>query len=85
MKIATGERHYDLRDEDGDVPTATVLVSDASEASVLTVLNADPDAVLGFARSQWVWLRFPDGTLALATFPQDDTYSATEADHTTTR
>lgn len=25
-------------------------------------------------RSEWVWIRLPEGTLALAVFPQGDTY-----------
>lgn len=36
------------------------------------------DFVLAHSRSQWVWIRLPDGDLVLATFPQGDDYFATE-------
>lgn len=29
-------------------------------------------------RSQWIWIRLPDGDLVLAVYPQGDTYFATE-------
>lgn len=29
-------------------------------------------------RSQWVWIRLPDGELVLAVYPQDDCYFSTE-------
>ena len=32
----------------------------------------------GDGRSHWVWIRLPDGDLVLATYPQGDTYFATE-------
>lgn len=41
----------------------------ADSAFVLAAPVGDPDG-----RSDWVWLRLPDGTLALATFPCGDTY-----------
>lgn len=75
-----GIGHTTHHDQDSG-QEAHIVVADASEGSVFTVLAANPNADSGHARSQWVWIRFPDGDLALATFPQDDTYFATELDH----
>jgi hypothetical protein len=54
-------------------------VKPASAESVVTVLDADPQSPDG--RSNWVWLRLPNGDLVLGLFPQGDTYFATELDH----
>lgn len=43
-------------------------------ADVNAVLDADNGDANG--RSQWLAVRFSDGTLALATFPQGDAYHA---------
>jgi hypothetical protein len=48
---------------------ASVWLSDAPPAAVEAVLNAaEGDEFNG--RSQWVWMRFPNGDLFLATAPQ---------------
>lgn len=73
------------RDEDfytANADLAPCLVDEwrnASAESVATVLAADESADDG--RSQWLWIRFANGDLVLACFPQGDTYSATEVDH----
>ena len=76
MRVPTGRMNYGFGDQD-----EVVIVSDASEESVRTVLAAEPENDWGNARSQWVWMRFPNGDLVLATFPQDHTYFDTEEDH----
>jgi len=50
----------------------------ASEDSVHTVLNASVNDEDG--RSNWVWLRLPNGDLILGVFPQGDTYFSCEED-----
>jgi hypothetical protein len=56
-------------------------VKPASEESVGIVLSADPSAVYGNARTQWVWVRLSSGDLVFGVFPQDEAYMATEHDH----
>lgn len=58
-------------DPDIDAP---VWLGDAKPDDVLTVLTADD--VDEHGRSQWLWVRFPNGDLMLATFPQGATYEA---------
>lgn len=43
---------------------------------VAQVLNATVGT--GDGRSEWYWIRLADGTLALACFPQGETYMALE-------
>ena len=45
---------------------------DANEDFVNAVLNAEVDT--GEGRSQWYWIRLPNGDLLLGTFPQGATY-----------
>ncbi len=59
-----------------------ILLKPASPASVLTVLAASDTDEDG--RSEWLWVRLPNGDLVLGVYPQGDTYMATEHDHTTT-
>lgn len=54
---------------------AHVYLEDAMPTAVAEVLAADPDDEDG--RSQWLWMRFPNGDLVLATFPQGETYFST--------
>ena len=42
------------------------------------VIDAAPNT--GDGRSDWHWFRLANGDLMLATFPQGETYFATEAD-----
>jgi hypothetical protein len=76
--VKTGE--YEVSDPETR-ERVTLYISNASPESVATVLAADEHAEDGDARSQWVWLRTPNGDLVLAVFPQDGTYFATELDH----
>lgn len=66
--------HHDaldaMRDDKGNLHLATV--TPASPEAVAKVLRADEKGCDG--RSNWVWLRLADGTLALAIFPQGDLY-----------
>lgn len=64
-----------------DIPDGQVLahIKPASEQSVYQVLTADPNSEDG--RSQFVWVRLPNGDLILGVFPQGETYMATEPDH----
>lgn len=55
-----------------------VHIHPASDESVHAVLNADPDDPDG--RSQWLWVRLPNGDLVLGIFPQGETYMACEKD-----
>lgn len=71
MKIATGYRDFSSDDEE-----SWVTLGDADPRDVMTVIAAD-DSEDG--RSQWVWMRFPNGDLFLACCPQGDTYFGTEA------
>lgn len=56
----------------------------SAEENTYQVQNAPDDAVkfmLGLGeegRSQWVWIRLPDGDLVLAVYPQDDAYFSTK-------
>jgi hypothetical protein len=71
------------RIRNGEVADAPgVYIGDAYADDILEVLSADPRAEDGYARSQWVWLRLPNGDLFLAVAPQDETYLATEEGHT---
>lgn len=76
-RILTGSKDLSYRDGD-EVVEAHVQVADAHRRDVLEVLNAAPEDADGHARSQWVWIRFPNGDLVLATYPQDDTYFGVE-------
>lgn len=53
-------------------------IHDASKDAVQTVLNAPVET--GDGRSDWVWVRLPNGDLILGTFPQGDTYFEVEHD-----
>lgn len=74
MSRCTAHTTYD--DEDSSRPLAHI--HPASEASVQLVLAADEQSDDG--RSQFVWLRLPNGDLMLGVFPQGDTYLECEED-----
>lgn len=73
-----------IEDETGrDTDQVAAYIHEASEKSVNYILGLPIDKdqrMTDEARSEWVWLRLQDGTLALATFPQADAYSAVEVD-----
>lgn len=56
--------------------------------SDIIVVDADPRiaaAVIAApigndGRSEWKWIRLPNGSLVLATYPEGDTYELTEVD-----
>ena len=54
----------------------SIHMQDAPDEAVRIVLSTQPDDPEG--RSQWLWVRFPNGDLMLGCFPQGDTYFATE-------
>jgi len=58
--------------EDSDEPWAGYQVQTAPPDAVNYVLGND------VVRSQWVWIRLPDGDLVLAVYPQGDAYFSTE-------
>ncbi len=60
--------------ENGDL----VSIHPASAKSIHAVLDSDIEDENG--RSQWVWVRFPNGDLVLGIFPQGDTYFSVEED-----
>jgi hypothetical protein len=66
----------DFADADG---VTTMHTKDAAGWAIEAVLAADPSSEDG--RSQWVWIRLPNGDLVLALYPQGDTYFETEEDH----
>lgn len=70
MRILTGLK--DLSDPEPGGEHASAYVTDAYPDDVEHVLATDPE--LDDTRSQWVWMRFPNGDLVLATYPQGDTY-----------
>lgn len=56
----------------------SVLVHPASRESVDLVLSRSEDDPNG--RSNWLWVRLPNGDLILGVFPQGDTYEMVERD-----
>lgn len=65
-----------LEGDSDEIPAGTKLarITPAEQKDVDFVLNQPVDT--GDGRSSWVWIRLADGTCALATFPQGDTYEA---------
>lgn len=77
---------YDERNAP-DEDAQTLTLADESDRFLATVTRAEPEAVqmildapveTGDGRSGWRWVRFANGDLALAVFPQGDTYFALE-------
>lgn len=64
-----------LLDETGaDTDVRIAEVTPAKPEDVAKVINAPTGGSDG--RSEWVWIRLQNGDLALAVFPQGDTYEA---------
>lgn len=79
MRVKTGVQDLGDRYEDDERwHSAMVAIHDANPEAVLQVLGAPEDDLDG--RSQWLWIRFPNGDLVLGVFPQGETYSAIEVD-----
>lgn len=55
-----------------------VNIHPASRQAAYTVIDASPDDNDG--RSDWMWVRLPNGDLILGLFPQGGTYEAVEGD-----
>jgi hypothetical protein len=72
MRVSEGHREQ----LDNDEGYYGYQVQDAPKEAVDIVINATLETNDG--RSQWVWIRLPDGDLVLAVYPQGDTYFATE-------
>lgn len=72
MRVSEGHREQ----QDNDEAYYGYQVQDAPDEAVDIVVNATLETNDG--RSQWVWIRLPDGDLVLAVYPQGDTYFATE-------
>lgn len=72
MRVSEGHREQ----QDNDEAYYGYRVQDAPDEAVDIVVNATLETNDG--RSQWVWIRLPDGDLVLAVYPQGDTYFATE-------
>jgi hypothetical protein len=64
--------------DDNDETLVLARVHPASKASVDLVLNSPLEGQDG--RSDWCWIRLPNGDLFLGVFPQGDTYFAVEED-----
>jgi hypothetical protein len=72
----------DIDPETGaDTNRVIATTQPASEKAVKHVLDADPKADLGYARSEWLWIRLGNGDLILGVFPQDDTYFEHETEY----
>lgn len=69
---------YDDYEDDEKRKVALAWVHPASQESVDLVLSADENDPNG--RSQWMWLRLPNGDLILGIFPQGDTYMGLDED-----
>lgn len=70
------DEHNVYDDEDGERVIATIKPADPE--IVQQVLAADESDDDG--RSQWVWVRLPNGDLILGVYPQGDTYFECEGD-----
>ena len=78
MKL--GAKTYSLLDDiERNEGHADVHLRPASPESVETVLAASEDDEDG--RSEWLWVRLPNGDLILGVYPQGETYFETERDH----
>lgn len=58
---------------------ARIVVANALPESVEAIIEANELSEDG--RSQWVWVRFPNGDLMLGTFPQGETYFEHEEEY----
>lgn len=80
MAHLSAHRIYAIDDSGRDTDQTIAIVHPASEESVGAVICANPNAELGWTRSQWMWVRLQNGDLILGLFPQDDTYMMCEGD-----
>lgn len=64
--------------DDEDETRALAFIHPASPAAVRKVLRAKEGFIDG--RSEYCWLRLPNGDLMLGVFPRGDTYFAVEDD-----
>lgn len=64
--------------DDEDESRTIAVVHPAAEKSVRYVLRQKIDSEDG--RSNWMWVRLPNGDLILGVYPQGNTYFAMEAD-----
>lgn len=64
--------------DDDDPKRVIATIHPASEQAVELVMNSNENSLDG--RSNWVWVRLPNGDLILGVFPQGDTYFAVEED-----
>lgn len=62
-------------EEDGIILAS---IHPASDTIVKMVMKQSTNTLDG--RSEWIWLRLPNGDLVLGVFPQGDTYMACEED-----
>lgn len=74
--MARIEAHVTL--DDDDAGRVLARIHPASAGAVEKVLSADVNSMDG--RSNWVWVRLPNGDLILGIYPQGDTYLALEDD-----
>lgn len=56
-----------------------IIVADADPRIAAAVIAAP---IGNDGRSEWKWIRLPNGSLVLATYPNGDTYELTEVDRT---
>lgn len=68
----------DLKDTSNSDNITIATIHPASAEAVSIVLDADEHDPDG--RSNWVWVRLPNGDLLLGIFPQGETYFAVEVD-----
>ncbi len=77
-QIRTVDKGWDDSESPPEMRHAVITTKPASWDSVMTVLKGDDD---GDGRSEWLWVRFPNGDLMLACYPQGECYFNTETDH----
>lgn len=78
MSKMEAHRTY-IEDENGALTDQTLcIIHPASDESIKLVLKSDETSADG--ASNWVWVRFQNGDLCLAKFPQGDTYLECELD-----
>lgn len=63
----------------GDNDSGFFAIKNAKPKSVADVLRKRANDDEG--RSQWVWVRLPNGDVMLGVFPQGDTYSQHEREY----
>ena len=68
--------HYTFDDDDPERVIATLHPASAEAVALVAAASEDTED----GRSQFMWLRLPNGDLMLGVFPQGDTYLACEAD-----